>query len=318
MARKPPPRHAAPARPRRVVARTHPAPALQSSAKPGPGTRDTRINAASAANAVNASSSEGVKLGSFASLAVVVAGATVMTGGAHGYGPVVTVPPTIPAEVAGIQQLPTEQSAGAQSATATSGSDVRSESRLGTADKASVSPNPLPSPALGPASSLEAEHDGRPASVWIGSIGAGSELIDLGLTADGSLEVPVDFGVAGWWKGGPRPGDPGPAVITGHLDSTKGPGVFAKLGRVKPGDEIIVRRNDGGRLTFLVTRIDRYPKRAFPTRTVYGPTDAPELRVITCGGVFDRSASSYVSNIVVFAKLIGPSSPTSPTNSARA
>ncbi len=281
MARKPPPRHAAPTRRRRVVARG--ASHHVTNSLP-PGTQSARTITPGMRRPTGA---DNIRLGSFASIAVTVAGATVMAGGAHGYGDVVTIPPTTPPEVAGTQQ-------------------TRAEARLGTADVAGVSPNPLPSPATGPASSLQDERNGRPASIWINSISTGSELIDLGLTEAGALEVPVDFGVAGWWKGGPRPGDPGPAVITGHLDSTKGPGVFAKLGRVKPGDEVTVRRNDGVKLTFLVTRIDRYPKRAFPTRTVYGPTEAAELRVITCGGGFDRSVSSYTSNIVVFATLVTP------------
>ncbi len=270
---KPPPRHAATTRYRRVVPR-HAAP------KTGlPSISDMMPDGVKAA-------------GSVASIAVTVAGATIMSGGAYGYGSVVTIPPTVPtaqSEVAGIQQ-------------------VKKPERLGTSD--AVSSRGLP--PGGPSSSLEAERLARPASIWINSISTGSDLIDLGLNRDGSLEVPVDFGVAGWWKGGPRPGDPGPAVITGHLDSTNGPGVFAKLGRVKPGDEVTVRRNDGRKLTFLVTRIDRYPKRAFPTRSVYSGTDASELRVITCGGTFDESVGSYKDNIVVFAKLIDPTVPSTP------
>ncbi len=282
MTRKPPPRHAAPTRHRRVVARG--TSTLGETTTPQGASAALQLRAAGMRRTAGA---DNIRLGSFASIAVTVAGATVMAGGAHGYGEVVTIPPTAPAEVAGSLQTP-------------------ADGRLGTAEVEGVAPNALPSPSAGPASSLREEQDGRPASIWINSISTGSELIDLGLNQDGALEVPTDFGIAGWWKGGPRPGDPGPAVITGHLDSTKGPGVFAKLGRVKPGDEVTVRRNDGVKLTFVVTRIDRYPKRAFPTRTVYGPTDGAELRVITCGGGFDRTAASYTSNIVVFAKLVGP------------
>jgi hypothetical protein len=272
MASKPQPRHASSTRRRRVVPR-HAAP-QESLLAALPGKLPDLLP-------------DGIRGGGVASIAVTVAGATVMAGSAYGYGTVVTIPPYAAVEVAGAQQ-------------------VKPKERLGTSEN--VGPRELPSQQSleGASSSLELERNGRPASIWINSIGAGSELIDLGLNADGSLEVPVDFGVAGWWKRGPRPGDPGPAVITGHLDSSKGPGVFAKLGRVKPGDEITVRRNDGTKLTFAVTRIDRYPKRAFPTRNVYTGTDAPELRVITCGGTFDRSSASYEDNIVVFAKLVDP------------
>jgi hypothetical protein len=281
MASKPQPRHASTTRRRRVVPR-HAAP------------QDNLISRIP--SKLPDLLPDGVKGGGVASIAVTVAGATVMAGSAYGYGTVVTVPASTPIEVAGAQQ-------------------VKPKDRLGVSDAAAA--RGLPS-LQGEASSLELERNGRPASIWINSISAGSELIDLGLNLDGTLEVPVDFGVAGWWKRGPRPGDPGPAVITGHLDSTKGPGVFAKLGRVKPSDEVTVRRNDGTKLTFIVTRIDRYPKRAFPTRTVYTGTDAPELRIITCGGNFDKSAASYKDNIVVFAKLVDPLPSLSPADVANA
>lgn len=144
-----------------------------------------------------------------------------------------------------------------------------------------------------------------PAFVRVGSIGATSSLIPLGLHDDGTLEVPVDFAVAGWYSLGPRPGQVGAAVIAGHLDSYNGPAVFARLPEVRPGDEIEVTRKDGSIVSFEVTRIDVYPKDRFPTMAVYGPTTAPELRLITCGGTFDRSRGSYRDNIVVYARMIG-------------
>jgi hypothetical protein len=223
-----------------------------------------------------------------ASIAVTVAGATVMSGSAYGSGNVVTVPASIGAIAAGLP-----------------GSGVGS----GASDaSAGGAPTSLATGTAGPSSSLATEAAGRPAFISIGSIGTTTSLIELGRNTDGSLEVPEDFGIAGWWRYGPRPGDPGPAVITGHLDSVRGPGVFAKLGRVKPGDDVVVTRRDGVQVRFIVTRIDRYPKRAFPTRNVYGPTDASELRVITCGGNFDRQERSYDDNIVVFARLASEAS----------
>jgi hypothetical protein len=212
-----------------------------------------------------------------ASIAVTVAGATVMSGSAYGSGDVVTIPPSVGAIAAGLP-----------------GSGIGSN----TPD-----PGAPTSIANGPSSSVADEAAARPAFISIGSIGTTTSLVELGRNGDGTLEVPEDFGIAGWWRYGPRPGDPGPAVITGHLDSVRGPGVFAKLGRVKPGDDVVVTRRDGVQVRFIVTRIDRYPKRAFPTRNVYGPTDASELRVITCGGNFDRQQRSYDDNIVVFARL---------------
>ena len=143
-----------------------------------------------------------------------------------------------------------------------------------------------------------------PEFIDIPAIGTTSSLVQLGLNLDGSLEVPTDFGQAGWFSGGVAPGENGPAVIAGHLDSYKGPAIFAKLELLKPGDRVRIARADGVKVEFVVTRIDRYPKDYFPTDQVYGPTTGPELRLITCGGVFDQQAHSYKANTVVYATLV--------------
>ncbi len=144
----------------------------------------------------------------------------------------------------------------------------------------------------------------QPTYVSIKSIGASSEIVQLGLEADGSLEVPVDFNVIGWFNGSAEPGEPGAAVFAGHAASHHGPGIFKNLVKLKPDDHIRVARNDGVLLTFAVTRIDAYPKDYFPTEQVYGPTSARELRLITCGGKFDAELGSYESNVVVYASLV--------------
>jgi sortase (surface protein transpeptidase) len=143
-----------------------------------------------------------------------------------------------------------------------------------------------------------------PEFVDIPAIGTTSSLVQLGLNLDGTLEVPTDFSQAGWFSGGVAPGEPGPAVIAGHVDSYKGPAIFAKLELLKPGDQIRIARADGVKVEFAVTRIDQYPKDYFPTDQVYGPTTAPELRLITCGGVFDAQSHSYRANTVVYARLV--------------
>jgi sortase (surface protein transpeptidase) len=142
----------------------------------------------------------------------------------------------------------------------------------------------------------------RPVEVVLPSIGVAAPLIGLGLTADRRLEVPEDYGVAGWYTGGPKPGQPGPAVIAGHVDSKQGPAVFYRLRDLGPGDRIVVRYSDGTAVAFVVERSERHPKQAFPTARVYGPTDGPALRLITCGGEFDRGSGHYLDNLVVFAR----------------
>ncbi|MFC0003335.1 class F sortase [Micromonospora siamensis] len=141
---------------------------------------------------------------------------------------------------------------------------------------------------------------GPPTRVRVARIGVDSQLALLGLDRAGELVPPADFAEAGWYGGGPVPGDPGPAVIAGHVDSPTGPAVFARLGELRPGDPVEVWR--GGRpVTFRVTGSLRTPKDRFPTAAVYGPTPGPELRLITCAGDFDRRSRHYRDNLVVFA-----------------
>ncbi len=129
-----------------------------------------------------------------------------------------------------------------------------------------------------------------------------SRLEPLGVQADGTIEVPADPAVAGWYAQGPRPGQAGPAVILGHVDSRTGPGVFAALARVPGGTEVRVDRADGSTVTFRVTRVTRVPKEEFPTDLVYAPTLDPALRLVTCGGGFDRARESYRDNVIAFAE----------------
>lgn len=132
-------------------------------------------------------------------------------------------------------------------------------------------------------------------------------LVSLGLTPDGSLEVPRDFAKAGWYAGGPKPGETGPAVLAGHVDSTRGPAVFYRLRELQAGDEVAVQRTDGTNEQFIVDHVERFKKRAFPTATVFGPTDVPELRLVTCAGDFDWEHHTYLENLVVFARPARPS-----------
>lgn len=142
-----------------------------------------------------------------------------------------------------------------------------------------------------------------PRSVTIPSLALHAPVIELGLEEDGTLEVPTDPAEAGWFAGGPEPGEDGAAVIAGHVDSKSGPAVFYGIEDLTEGDQIMVSGHDGEDLTFVVQRSERYPKDQFPTSEVYGSTAEPELRLITCGGDFDRSTGHYRDNVVVFAAL---------------
>jgi sortase (surface protein transpeptidase) len=141
-----------------------------------------------------------------------------------------------------------------------------------------------------------------PVRIGIPRIGVSSPLIQLGRTADGTVDVPPPK-VAGWYAPGTRPGDPGSAVILGHVDSKTGPAVFYRLRELRSGDEIKVERADGSALRFVVERTAMYPKKRFPTDDVYYPTLAPGLRLVTCGGAFDDNWGHYLSNVIVFATI---------------
>ena len=169
-------------------------------------------------------------------------------------------------------------------------------------------PSPIPAPSgrtVLPASLSTAEQVARPVWLSIPVIGVRTSLVDLGLRANGTLQVPSSTAVAGWYTGSPRPGTVGAAVIAGHVDSRSGPGIFFWLRDLRPGDRIYVGRADGTMAVFTVTAVRKVAKDLFPTAAVYGPVPDAELRLITCGGVFDRSLGSYLSNIVVFARLGG-------------
>ncbi|NBH08231.1 class F sortase, partial [Amycolatopsis sp. SID8362] len=144
----------------------------------------------------------------------------------------------------------------------------------------------------------------KPASLSIPAIGVRADRIeDLGLTADGALEVPPDATTVGWFTGAPSPGETGPAVLAAHVDYKHVPGTFSRLKELRPGEQARVGRADGRIAVFTVYRVDRYAKAEFPTDRVYGDTPDPELRLITCGGAFDRASGNYLDNVVVYARL---------------
>lgn len=173
-----------------------------------------------------------------------------------------------------------------------------------TQDGAAALPAPA-SPAAPASPSAEPRRVAPPERVRVPAIGVDSGLLHLGLNDDGTIEVPAgdDIDSAAWYDGSPRPGADGPSVIEGHVDSPNGPSVFARLSELEPGQQVHVDRRDGTTATFVVDRVEQYPKKDFPTREVYANTDGPELRLITCGGDWDAEWGHYVDNTVVYAHL---------------
>jgi hypothetical protein len=147
-----------------------------------------------------------------------------------------------------------------------------------------------------------------PTTITIPAIRVRSALLQLGQAADGSLAPPPPgphYDEAGWYRFSPRPGAIGPSVIVGHIDSKSGgPSVFFRLGELRRGDTIDIRRTDGTSAVFAVEAVRRFHKTAFPTQLVYGNTDGPALRLISCGGPFDRATGHYLDNVVVTASMV--------------
>jgi sortase (surface protein transpeptidase) len=141
----------------------------------------------------------------------------------------------------------------------------------------------------------------RPTHIRIPAIGVSARIIRLGLAAGGTMQTPKSYSVTGWFAPGAEPGERGPAVIAGHVDSKTSPGVFYKLGDLRRGDSIAITRADHSVIHFKVQGLETWPKASFPTKRVFGRTRTATLRLITCSGPFNSSSGHYVDNTIVYA-----------------
>ncbi|NKI44387.1 class F sortase [Streptomyces physcomitrii] len=157
--------------------------------------------------------------------------------------------------------------------------------------------------SAGTTSSARDEPSASPVLLSIPALGLEQPLRDLRVQQDGRLGVPEDASEVGWWSDGPAPGQPGAAVIVGHVDSATGPGAFHRLSSLRPGDRIVLARDDQSTVTFTVRALREYGKNSLPTDRVYTDTGPPALRLITCSGPYDRAKGGYQDNLVVYAAL---------------
>jgi sortase (surface protein transpeptidase) len=144
----------------------------------------------------------------------------------------------------------------------------------------------------------------EPTRLRIPGVGIDTALVAISRSADGTLQVPSLPDRAGWYTDAPTPGELGPAIIDGHVDSVNGPAVFWRLRDVQPGDIIEVDRADFKTLQFKVDAVKQYPQDQLPTQEIYGNVAYAGIRLITCSGTFDTTARSYSDNTVVFGSLI--------------
>ncbi len=181
----------------------------------------------------------------------------------------------------------------ASSARGGSGSDAVMPARASAATASAAGPTPLPR--------------STPLALAIPSLRLDAPLLGLGMDGKGAAELPP-FSLphtAGWLRDSASPGEAGTAVVVGHVDTTTGPAVFWSLAAVRPGAEVDVSRLDGRTAVFTVDRVREFPKAGFPAAQVYGPAPGAQLRVVTCGGGFDRDKREYTGNVVLFAHLSG-------------
>ena len=167
-----------------------------------------------------------------------------------------------------------------------------------------------PAPTAGVATVTDVDAEAPPPRrLSIERLGIDADLAGLRVLADGTLEVPADPDQIGWHRAGTAPGDVGPAVVVGHVDSYEGGAVFFRLRELQPGDRVGVQRVDGSTVEFEVYGLETVRKDSFPSDRVYGATAGPELRLVTCGGTFDEATRSYTENVVVYAREVPPAEP---------
>ena len=226
-----------------------------------------------------------------------------ITSTAMGFQTEASTPPPVAADEPGPSVPRVAASEPETSADASKKSDAPT-STVTESDQEDSDSVPAPPSAAPKARTAKGMKRSEPVRLEIPAVGLKTAVNGLGLREDGTLEVPplAADAPAGWYRGSPTPGEAGAAVMTGHVDSAReGPAVFYRLRELRRGDTVSVRRKDGSTAKFEVYRVATYPKHAFPSDDVYGAVDRAELRLITCGGSFDRSRRSYRDNVVVFA-----------------
>jgi hypothetical protein len=164
---------------------------------------------------------------------------------------------------------------------------------------------PMPSwPQVGPDRET-GMRPSQPTRISIPTLGVRANVVEVGRADDGSIAAPVEDPVrtAGWYGLGPTPGEPGTAVIVGHVDTASRPAVFRRLGEIEAGKIIEVIRKDRKVATFTVESVETFPKTSFPADRVFAESDTPRLVLVTCGGTWLGGPIGYADNVIVFARL---------------
>lgn len=161
--------------------------------------------------------------------------------------------------------------------------------------------------ALAPPGEFPVLDPSPPMRISIPAIGVAAPIHGVGRDSDGTISTPALHlkNEAGWYREGPTPGQYGPAIIVGHVDTKDKPAVFARLQELTPGAKIEIVRRDRQIAVFEVNSVEQFSKELLPVPRVYQDFTRPALRLITCGGKWVGGTTGYADNVIVFASLVG-------------
>ncbi|GAA2237312.1 MULTISPECIES: class F sortase [Kitasatospora] len=184
---------------------------------------------------------------------------------------------------------------------------VPSQTSAAQSGPAQPGPAQAKPPEAAPSPSKPVLGSSPPKRLRIPAIGVDAPFTQLAAQPSGEIAPPPadDKNLVGWFNGSASPGEPGTSVVIGHVDTKTGPAVFVGLSALRQGSKVEITRADGVTVTYVVDNIEAYAKKEFPDEQVYGEADDAQLRLITCGGAYDRNAMDYTENVVAFAHLEG-------------
>lgn len=146
----------------------------------------------------------------------------------------------------------------------------------------------------------------HPRRLIIGNINVDALIKPVGVLPNSVLDAPKTAWDVGWYDKSGLPGDVGtPLFLDGHVnDALNAPGVFFQLNTLKPGDPVTVERGDGQTIEYNITKVDMLPDDKVDMKALLTPSAdrQPKLVIITCGGIYDRSAKTYTDRIILQAE----------------
>lgn len=202
------------------------------------------------------------------------------------------------------QPVPSDQPTATPVATSTPAEITSSQETASTPNPSEAGETPTPQATESESDEQEVTVTGQPVSLEIERSGVDAHIEYVGLTEDGAMDVPQEWENVGWFEPGTLPGEVGNSVIAGHYDSPTGPAVFYELRELEPGDLITVLTDEDERLTFEVTKTEMVLAAEAPLDEIFGPSEARNLNLITCDGIWDQSANMYDHRLVVYTTLV--------------